>query len=228
MVEIVRDILTSDAGSFGFVFALLALAFWLVYFITHKITLINSKHSEVSEKMKKGEGVIDDIRKDLTYLKVSMDVINKDVSFLKDSLNDINKDITFLKSSFDILKGADPLLQSHSPIGLSELGVKVAQELKAEEMIKKNWCNIFEILNSELKDSTPYDIQEYCILEVSVAPEKFFTKEDLNNIKSYAFNHGRPVELYTRMIGILIRDAYLKEKGIDISAIDDSAPIKVD
>lgn len=75
-------------------------------------------------------------------------------------------------------------------------------------------------MEAELTGKTPYDIQQYCLEEVSVQPERFFLKEDLDTIKEYAYCHGRPVELYTRMIGILIRDAYLRHKDIDISEID--------
>ena len=64
------------------------------------------------------------------------------------------------------------------------------------------------------------EMQQYCMEEISVNPDRFFKSEDLNRIKKYAFEHGRPVELYIRMIGILIRNAYLESKGIDLSEID--------
>ena len=192
MIELIRDILTSDAGSFAFVVSLMLLAFWLVYFITRKVTLMNANHSTLAKSVSGIESTVDEMRRDLAYLK----------------------------GSLDILRTPEQLLKAHSPISLTDEGKRVAMELGAETMISRNWQNILTIMDADLAGKTPYDIQQYCLEEVSVQPERFFPKEDLDAIKKYAYSHGRPVELYTRMIGILIRDAYLKYRDIDISEVD--------
>lgn len=192
MIELIRGILTSDAGSFAFVVSLMLLAFWLVYFITRKVTLMNADHSTLAKSVSGIEGTVDEMRRDLAYLK----------------------------GSLDILKAPEQLLKAHSPISLTDEGKRVAGELGAEAMISRNWQHVLAIMDVDLAGKTPYDIQQYCLEEVSVQPERFFLKEDLDTIKKYAYSHGRPVELYTRMIGILIRDAYLKYRDIDISEVD--------
>lgn len=198
MFGLIRDILTSDGGSLAVVLGVIIIICYAIYYITKHITTIKSDHSSLSKDVSKIDSSIDEIRKDMAYLKGSLDI-------LKDS-----EAVTH------------PLLKSHSPISLTELGKKVANELDAENMIANNWDIILPILNKDLSGKTPYDVQQYCMEEISVNPDKFFKQEDLNRIKKYAFEHGRPVELYTRMIGILVRDVYLASKGIDLSEIDKS------
>ena len=196
MFGLIRDILTSDGGSLAVVLGVLILIFYAIHYITKHVTSIKSDHSSLSQDVSKIDNSIDEIRKDMAYLKGSLDI-------LKDS-----EALTH------------PLYKSHSPISLTELGKKVAEELDAENIIANNWDIIQPILNKDLSGKTPYDIQQYCMEEISVNPDRFFKSEDLNRIKKYAFEHGRPVELYIRMIGILSRNVYLESKGIDLSEID--------
>jgi len=76
----------------------------------------------------------------------------------------------------------------------------------------------------EISDKNAYDIQQFCIEGVSVEPEKFIDSAGLTTIKNYAFKQGNPLQLYTRMIGVIIRDKYLKIKGISIDEIDKHDP----
>ena len=84
MIELLRDILTTPAGSFSFVFALLCLAFWLVWWVTKKVTHINSEHSELNRCVVKIEGHIDEMRKDVSYLKGSVDLLLKSPLIMSD------------------------------------------------------------------------------------------------------------------------------------------------
>lgn len=114
MIELIRDILTSDAGSFAFVVSLMLLAFWLVYYVTKKVALMNADHTSLSRSVSKIEATVDDMRRDLSYLK----------------------------GSLDILRSPDQLLKAHSPISLTDEGKRVATELGAEAMIARNWQSI--------------------------------------------------------------------------------------
>lgn len=75
-----------------------------------------------------------------------------------------------------------------------------------------------------MEDKTPYDMQQFCIENVSVDPERFLSEESLNRVKGYAFAKGQPLQLYLRVIGLLIRDRMLAAKGIELSEIDKTAP----
>ena len=175
----------------------LGLAFWLTHYITKKVTEIKSSHNTLSESVGKMEKDIDEIRRDLSYLKGTIDIIKSP-------------------------KKGEPLIQSNSPISLTEAGKKVAEELKADILIASNWDKISAMISGTGIDNA-YDIQQYCLETSSVEPEKFFDGKSLLHIKDFAYKHGQPLQLYLRMLGVIIRDRYFKEKGVPLSKIDETA-----
>ncbi len=253
--NLLKSILQSDAGSFGFVVGILILAFWLVHWITKKVTSILGDHSIIVKSLTKQEQHIDDIRKDITCLKgnisslqnqiqnqdSSINEIKKDVTYLKgnignlqsqiqnqdSSIGEIRKDMFYLKGNIDVIRsGAVSLTQSHSPISLTERGLQVAQEIKAEFIINENWTTIFNLLEENVANKNAYDIQEYAIDTASVEPELFFNEKSLLKLKEFAFKEGNNIQYYLGMFGVLIRDRYLKEKNINIEEVDKHDPNK--
>ncbi len=198
-MEFLRQILQSEFGSFGFVAGLMGLGFWLTYWITKRVTEINSSHSEIKKNLDQQNGYIDEIRKDISYLKGSFETMRKERT---------------------------PLTQSHSPISLTDEGKKVAKEIDADKLIKVNWDKIRRELDENIKEQNAYDIQQYCIETTSVEPEKMFDKDSLNKLKDFAYLKGDPLQSYLRMLGVLIRDIYMKEKGISLVEIDKHDPHK--
>lgn len=198
-MDLFKLILSSPAGSFAFIVGIMLLGGWLIYWVTKSVTKINAEHGHFNESVKKMDTNIDDIRKDLSYLKGSIDIIRS---------------------------GANPLTQSNSPITLTKKGEEIAEEINANEIIAQNWDKIYSNLESEICDKNAYDIQEYCIETASVEPELFFDKVTLSKLKTFAYNQGRPLQYYSGMLGVLIRDKYLKIKKIDVSEIDQHDPNK--
>lgn len=198
MIGLLKDALSSPAGSFAFVFALMILGGWLIHWVTKKVTEINAEHSGFSKTVDKMETTINDIRKDLSYVKGSIDVIKAG--------------------------NTGALLRSKSPISLTDEGNAVSKEIGAEAIIARNWDGIFSILEKFVGNTNAYDIQQYCMENVSVDPERFFDAEGLTVLKNYAYNQGNPLQLYTRMMGVLIRDKYMKIKGIAMAEIDKHDP----
>jgi hypothetical protein len=199
MIDLIREALKSPAGSFSFILSLMILAFWLTHFVTKKITEINSGHSTLDKSVNKIETHIDEIRKDMSFLKGSIEVLRR---------------------------GADPVVQSHSPVSLTESGKTMAKEFNAEKMIAHNWENIFADLEKNICDKNAYDIQQYCIETASVEPDRFLESSDLNKMKEYAYLNGNPLQYYMPIFGVLIRDKYLQIKGIKVSEIDKYDPNK--
>jgi hypothetical protein len=193
MIDVIKDILLSPAGSFGSVFALFALAFWLVHWITKKVTGINFSHDALSNSVKKMEGHIEKMQEDIVYLKVNFDVF-KDISH--------------------------PLSQAKSPIALTELGNKISEELEANKMIISSWDMIYSDLEEHTAGQNAYDIQQYCIETATVDLSRFISKADLDKVKMYAFRNGKSLAYYAPVFAIPIRDRYLKQKGINISEVD--------
>ena len=196
MLETIEKVFQSPAGSFAFVFGILVLAFWA----TTKITKILADHSTLAKSSAKVENHIDDIRKDLSYLKGAFETKR--------------------------YSSESPLVQRFSPLSLTEKGKLVAAELKIEELVTINWDKIRSDIDKNLKDKNAYDIQQYCIFTASVSPEDFLDKDSVNTIKLYAFKNGAPLHIYAQVLGIVIRNRYFKEKGIDIAEVDEHDPNK--
>ncbi len=194
MLSILKEILTSDFGSFAFVASLLIGAGWLIFWVTKQVTTINNNHNNLNNLIIKMDTNIDSIRTDLSYLK----------------------------GSYDILKsgGHESFFKSQSPVSLTEKGVEVANKLKADDIISRRWDHISQLLEKEISDKNAYDIQQYCMEKLSVEPERFLDKKDIDTIKKYAFDQGNPLQLYLRLIGIKIRDKYFSYKKMDLKEID--------
>lgn len=197
MIELIKEALRSPAGSFSFIFALMVLAFWLTHFVTKRITMINAGHSTLDKSVNKIETHIDEIRKDMSFLKGSFEVLRR---------------------------GADPVIQSFSPVTLTDIGLAMAKEFDAEKMISHNWDNIFSDLEKNICNKNAYDIQQYCIETASVEPDRFLESSDLKKMKEYAYEKGNPLQYYMPIFGVLIRDKYLQIKGIKVSEIDKYDP----
>lgn len=188
-------------AAFGIAAALTFLVVGAVWYFsikwTERTTRIDTEHSALSANIAKISDHIDEMRKDLAYLKGSVEILQN------------NK--------------AKALMQSNSPIALTDEGRRVASEMKSEDLISANW----ERINSTLLAAnlaTAYDVQQFCMETASVEPSKFFDETTLNKVKKYAFLHGMPLQLYLRLLGIIIRDKYFELNGVSIDEVDNSDP----
>ncbi|MDR2801604.1 MAG: hypothetical protein LBB31_00110 [Prevotellaceae bacterium] len=197
MLELLRDVFKSDAGSFGFVFALVCLAIYVVHRVTKFTTKIETEHGEFTKRVDKIEGNTDKIREDLILIRASM--------LSKVSLSEI---------------------QSQSPLSLTPAGSSLAKELDIDARIANNWSKIEAYVNANVQDGNAYDIQQFCIEKATVDLSLFLSDNDIREIKLIAFNKGRSIESFGSVIGITIRDAYFKYKGIDIGEVDKNDPAK--
>lgn len=199
-VSLIEKILTSPAGSFGFVVALLGLAFYLVHWITKKVTEIQTKHNSLSEATQKVDKYIDTLREDISFIKGSIASMR----------NSINTD--------------QSLAQAHSPISLTPKGIAMAEEINIDEMVNQNWDKIQKQINADVADKNAYDIQQYCIETAAVAPERFFSTSDILLLKQFAYRKGRLLQDISIIPAIKIRDRYMQEKGIAVDEIDKHDP----
>lgn len=209
--SLIERILTSPAGSLGFVVSLLIVAFGVVYWVTRKVTQIQSSHDHLKADNDK-----------------TCDKLEKHSDKVDRHMDEIRKDISYLKAMIDVYKSApgEALAKSHSPVSLTEKGKEVASTLGVLEMIGKNWSKIVKELDENIEGKNAYDIQEYCLETATIDIEKFLDEESIEKIKLYAFNEGRPIAYYAPLFGIMIRDKYFEYKEIEIKEIDETDPNK--
>lgn len=142
------------------------------------------------------------------------------------SLNKVESCLGEIQKTLQILAvssyGASSLTQSHSPISLNDAGKKIADSLKLRSIIDANWDKISTIIKDQ---KNPYDIQMEFITQLIINFSKYLDKDSVEKIKNDAFARGIPLIEYMRMAGVLSRDRYFAEKGIDIDEVDKNAPI---
>ncbi|MCK4554913.1 MAG: hypothetical protein KAT48_14050 [Bacteroidales bacterium] len=149
------------------------------------------------------------------------------VKIIQDSIDKIKEDIAEIKGFIQVFKqDSSRFAQSSSPINLSELGSEVSKDLHIERIIKNDWEKLNKKIKSLLKEDTnPYNIQEVCF----ALGDKYFgivSEEDLDAIKKYAFSKGYNLSDFDIVFGIVLRDIYFKEEGIDVVDVDAHDPAK--
>ena len=77
VVSIIEKILTSPAGSLGFVISLLLLAGWLIHWVTKKVSQIQVSHQTIE---KENEKTCEKVEKHAEKMDSHMDEIRKDIS----------------------------------------------------------------------------------------------------------------------------------------------------
>ncbi len=198
MVDLIKEILKSPAGSFASVFAFIVFAFWLCHWVTKYLTRISTNHSHLTESLAGATGAIDEIRRDLAYIKGSIDIMQRQTS--------------------------DGYTQRNSPISLTEKGREEVSRNNLDMLVDRNWDTIYRLMEKEVESKNPYDIQRYCLETAATEPGKLFADSDVALIKALAFKNGLALMTYTNILGVLIRDKYFKQKGIDIEDVDKHDP----
>ena len=145
----------------------------------------------------------------------------------------IDATLTYMQKSLDALvqslqggqKGTpDPFTQAHSPLSLTLLGEEMVLRTGMREMLQKRWEDIRRMVAEHSVSKNPYDIQQYCLEQAVVFPEKFLEPQDLDRLKTDAFQKGLTLTPYMRAVAVLVRDRYFEENGIDVKEVDASAP----
>jgi hypothetical protein len=193
-LELVKEILGSSAGSFAFVLFVLLLMCWVIHKITNFTTIWNMKEKGLD----KLESKVDTLSADTTYIKMQLTLLSANT--------------------------AGGLVQSHSPISLTEKGKDIAEKMDVQTLLANNWDNIYDYIDKNVRSKNAYDIQQFCIETATISLDKLFNDADLSRIKMFAYNEGKPLGYYGGMIGVLIRDKYFQQKGINPSLVDKFAP----
>lgn len=145
---------------------------------------------------------------------------------IDNTLDSIKETMFAVKATTDLLyQNHLSTVQSHSPLSLTTVGNAISTDLKIDEKVAMSWDKIQAILEAK-KLSNPYDIQTVAMELATSCFETIFSEEQRNEIKLYAYQKGKNLLEIIPIIGIIIRDKYLKEKNIPTETIDKYAPKK--
>lgn len=114
----------------------------------------------------------------------------------------------------------DPFTQSHSPLSITERGMEMLKSTGIDEMFECNWERINNDIEQNVKSNNAYDVQQYCLEQAVVFPEKFLSDDELNKVKNISYNSGVPLASYMKVVAILSRDRYFTEHCIDPNIIE--------
>ena len=107
----------------------------------------------------------------------------------------------------------DPYAVSHSPLALTEKGIEKVKYLGINNMIDKKWNDISYLISNNIKSKNPYDIQQFCLEQCLLFPEKFLEVDDLDKLKLDAYNEGINIDPYMRIIAILSFEKFKQDNS---------------
>lgn len=163
--------------------------------------------------------------KRITEFTTKWNMKESSINKIETKVDSLSNDMAYVKTQLNLMSSsANSLTQSHSPISLTDLGKKIAEEMNIETIISDNWENIFNYIDENVCSKNAYDIQQFCIETATTRLEKFFSQENLSKIKMFAYNAGKPLAFYGSMIGVIIRDKYFEQKGINPALVDKHTP----
>lgn len=214
-LNFLKNILSSDAGSFGTAVVLFGFILWAAWKVSSALTQIKTEREGVLKSIEK-------IDERFTKIDERFTKVDERILSIKEDMVVMSGNITLLLSK----GGKERAVKSNSPLSLTEKGDSIAEQLNAQVRVTSNWETIRRELDANLVTSNPYDIQQYCLDKIAVAPERFFSAPDLDAMKTIAYQNGDTFFEYCQVLGVIVRDRYLKEKGLDAGEIDKFDPKK--
>lgn len=216
--SIIKEILTSDFGSFAFIGGIL----FAIISGAYKIGQIKNAFEAHKKDLDKMQGHTED----LISVKAEHNILEKRFDKVESKLNKIDDSMSLLKIMLNSLTSKnDMMTQTNSPLTLTTIGKQIIEEYKITEMINDNWSNILEY-SKQIESKNPYDIQQFFIEETILRLDKILGKENEDKIKFISFEKGIPLASIAKAIAVVIRDRYFQEHDILISDIDKHDPMQ--
>lgn len=147
---------------------------------------------------------------------------------IKELRQDWNRDIPYLKVRLDILyqqNSAGSSLKSTSPINLTDVGKEISAALDAPGIVEKH-AKTLRGLVDKANPQTAYDLQQECFAIVDKHLPALLTDEELKIAKGRALHYGTPLDNVLAVVGVLLRDKLLAERGWPLDDVDKPNPSK--
>lgn len=204
MEETINNIIIEHFGVSVFVILVLIVGIISVSIWCHNVWLKVKKIDDLpcdshKDKMIAHDNAVTRIETSITYLTKAID-------------NAMN---TFQQQNIK----TDGFTQTHSPLSITKQGWAMVERLGVKKMFEENWPRVRELIDNGVADKNAYDIDDFCVKQAVVFPEKFLTADNLSVLKDDAFKNGLTLTSYMKVIAVMARDEYFKEKGINIEDI---------
>ena len=117
--------------------------------------------------------------------------------------------------------------ESNSPIRISSYGKGISESVGLEKFVNDNWDFTYEYIHNRTKGSmNPYDIQQVCFDVAFLESEKVLSTEGFDKLRLKAFSEGVALYDFQRLVGLIARNKYFDQLGINIEEIDKHDPNK--
>lgn len=141
--------------------------------------------------------------------------INQNMSEIKGTLNVITSRLDKVEWSYT---------QHFSPIDLTKKWKEIIESERVQESIINRWDEIKSLLKKECVKMNPYDIQEFLFSTALTKLNLLLDDEWFTRLKTRAYKEGVPIEVFSRIVAVVIRNKYLNEKWINVDEIDKHDP----
>ena len=221
VIEILKDVLGNSAFLGGFVCVIVASAVWWARGIKEKVSKVD-EHDQYMDEFRDAVVKINSLpcgnhaqniyRHDNEHrdMESRMSRVETSVEYLQRSLDSLTKN---LQGNNNLI--LDTYTRNHSPLSISKKGHEMMQRVGMGDMFDQNWDRIEHLINEGVEDKNAYDIDQFCMEQAVVFPEKFLDREAINVLKADAYKEGLSLTSYMRVVAVLARNRYLEEHPVE-------------
>ena len=213
MIKLMGLILSSPAGSFGFILCTMLLVFWIIIKVNTEVTISKNDKSHFTDSIK-------DLKQSQQTIITTISEIVGCTKYISESISDIKNELKELK------RVKSDLAMHSSPLQLTDKGKTVKNLINLDQLLANHWGTIQTKILEQIQDKdNPYDIQQMCFTYFENL-ELVLTPEELNNIKLVAYNRGESIDDYYIVFGLETRDKIFTHLNIALGTIDEYTPKK--
>jgi hypothetical protein len=148
-------------------------------------------------------------------IQVKLDRLEEDMKDMTAQGRDLRDKVIACET---ILKERGPVVQSHSPLALTERGQAMLEESGGKEYLKKHLKELTEAIRKH-KPKSAYDVQELAKETIEARTDS----EEFTPMKDYLYLEGAALEELVQVLGIELRDEALPALGFNVAELDEKS-----
>lgn len=119
-----------------------------------------------------------------------------------------------------------PVVASHSPIGLTDFGKKIATNIKADGFVDRHYNLFLDCLGVDYQRLNAFDIQKSLFSYIGGEFKENLSHNEMDTVKTEAYERGLQDTDILQIIAVLARDKVLLDLGREIKEVDKHDPDK--